>query len=170
MAQDNPVFEASYCRIFDTPAVGMAGDARDSEAFFDHFYAVFLKKPGIGEFFAHTDMARQKHMLKDSLFELTSCWVLGRPSDALLHVARAHAHLRIDNDALDLWLDTLLETVEEFDPEYDETVRLAWLAAMGPGIFFVKSFLAKPEAGAPLQPSEPHWYSGANDPSGPRVQ
>ncbi len=163
MTIDNPEFEASYCRVFNTPVVGVIGDDEHAKAFFDHFYDRLLKQEGIDQFFAGIDMNRQKDMLRNSLFELTSCWTLGHPSASLVRIAEAHERFNIDTAILDVWLETLLETVRVMDPDYDETVRLAWMSALGPGMFFMKSFLTnRPK----LSDSEkPPWYSGAFDPS-----
>lgn len=170
MASDNPVFEASYCRLFNTPVVGVVGDGDEQVAFFDLFYRLFLRQPGVSRFFAQTDMTRQKHMLKSSLFELTTCWALGRPSAELMRIANVHKHLKIDRSVLDLWFDTLLDTVRDMDPEYNEMVRLAWMAALGPGMFFVKSILADAETAGSPESSGLRWYSGPNDPAGRSIQ
>ena len=130
---------------------------------------MFLKQPGIADYFGNTDMQHQQHMLKSSLFELTSCCVLGRPSSGLLHLAEVHRGLGIHASTVDAWFSCLLQTIEAMDPLYDESVRLAWMAALGPGLFFLKSMLEQDLQSERTTVQPPHWYSGAADPSGPAV-
>ncbi len=168
---DNPLFEASYCRVFHTDIVGIVGEDPAVDAFFEDFYHHFLQDEALARLFADTDMARQVSMLKNSLFQLTSCAVLGRPSDELVRLAGLHKRLGINPALLDKWFEALINTVADADPEYNEATRLAWCWAIAPGIFFMKSFLdGEAESTAPVDTAPPsHWDSGAYDPSGPRA-
>ncbi|MFT6905519.1 MAG: hypothetical protein ACJAS1_002175 [Oleiphilaceae bacterium] len=38
----------------------------------------------------------------------------------------------------DIWLDSLISTVEEFDPEFDNDIDQAWREVLAPGIAFIK--------------------------------
>ena len=169
---NNPKFEASYCRLFSTDVVGIIGEDPATDAFFVAFYRLFLSDKNVSKFFANSDMAHQVDMLKRSLFQLTSCWVLGRPSSELVRLAELHRKLNISPDLLDIWLEALLETIAAADPEYDEATRLAWCWALAPGIFYMKSFLQGNFSAGKTHDSHgdsPVWQSGAMDPAGPRV-
>ena len=146
----------------------MVGEGKEVDLFFDDFYRRFLQQPDTREFFAGADMDRQKQMLKKSLFELTSCWLLGQPSDGLMHLAEIHKQLKIPARMMDEWLEALLQTVADMDARYNETVRLAWLAAFGPGIFFFRSLLCGANYSDLDLPKHDRWYSGAADPADPK--
>ena len=109
-------------------------------------------------------------MLPSSLFQLTSCAVLGRPSHGLIRLAEIHKRLGIRPVLLDQWFEALLQTVARNDPDFDDATRLAWCWTIAPGIFFVKSFLEgnADRHGDPAAALPPYWQSGAYDPSGPR--
>lgn len=169
---NNPEFEASYCRLFSTDIVGIIGEDPATDAFFIEFYRRFLSHKSVSKLFANTDMAHQIAMLKHSLFQLTSCCVLGRPSSELVRLAELHRKLGVSPDLLDKWFEALLETIAAADPEYDEVTRLAWCWALAPGIFYLKSFVQGNSAPGGIHDigrGSPVWRSGTMDPVGPRV-
>jgi hemoglobin-like flavoprotein len=59
----------------------------------------------------------------------------------LADIAERHSsrHLNIGSELYDLWLDSLLATVREFDPDFGPEVERAWEDAMGIGIRFLCS-------------------------------
>jgi hemoglobin-like flavoprotein len=127
-------FEASFSRIFGNQVgITLAG-----EAFFFRFYEIFLVSPRVRMMFAKTDMARQVTMLRHSMYELLTFYVTGTLTESLRHVAHVHQHLAISPDLYDRWLDALIETVAEFDPEFDELIEDAWRLALTPGITYMK--------------------------------
>ena len=134
MGLANPLFEASYGRLFG-PDVSMHEGA---DAFFTAFYHGFLADPQVAQLFANTDMAQQIQMLKRSLFQLVSYYVSGAPTAELQRIRTAHKHLAIPPALFDLWLEVLLDTIERFDPQADEATRLAWCWALAPGITFMR--------------------------------
>lgn len=137
MALPNPRFEASYERIFGAD-VAMG---QQSEAFFMAFYQRFLLNPEVTARFAGVDMRRQAEMMRRSLFQLASFYVLGEPSSTMNRLAEVHQRLGIVSRLFDLWLQALLDTVQEFDGECDEMTLLAWAWAMTPGITFIRHSL-----------------------------
>ena len=127
-------FEASFSRIFGNQiGITVAG-----EAFFMRFYEIFLESPRVRMMFAKTDMARQVTMLRHSMYELVTFYVTGTLTESLRHVAHLHQRLAISSDLYDRWLDALIATVAEFDPEYDELIEDAWRLALIPGITYMK--------------------------------
>lgn len=127
-------FEASFARIFGNQVgITVAG-----EAFFFRFYEIFLASPRVRVLFAKTDMARQVNMLRHSMYELVTFYVTGTLTESLRHVAHIHQQLAIAPDLYDRWLDALIATVAEFDPDYDELIADAWRLALTPGITYMK--------------------------------
>jgi truncated hemoglobin YjbI len=136
MTRNNPIFEASYQRLFgDDVAAG-----ESSSRFFDAFYHRFLADAEIREFFRSTDIARQAAMLRMSFFHLAGFSVLGRPSGELERLAKFHFKLGIENRHYDAWLECLVATVSEFDPACDEVTRMAWRWALTPGMTYMQMY------------------------------
>lgn len=133
---DNPLFDASYRRLFGE---NIAVDA-STDPFFAAFYRRFLADPEIQALFAETDMDRQVVMLRKSFFHLAGFYVTADPSGELERIARLHYRLGISADHYDRWLDCLVATVAELDPDSDTATELAWRWALTPGITYMKLY------------------------------
>jgi hemoglobin-like flavoprotein len=124
--------------IFDDSLRRCTSDKR----FFDRFYERFLaSSPRVREKFANTDFVRQKRALKASLHLILMAAQDPEkgPDFYLREVAERHSSAQLDIGAelYDLWLDSLLASVRETDPEYGPEVEQAWESAMGIGIRFL---------------------------------
>lgn len=120
------VFECSLARCL------AEGDF--TEAFYERFLA---SSSEVKEKFAHTDFAKQKKVLETSLYLMARA-TLGM-EDGLQHlesVARSHSKRRLDitPSHYGLWLDCLVETAREFDPEFRREVEAAWRTLLQRGI------------------------------------
>ena len=129
-------FEASYDRLFESSL------SPRQDHFFERFYERFLSDPAVRQMFANTDPSRQIRMLKRSVFDLVGFYLTGTPSGELERLADLHAELKISAGLLDLWLEALIDTVAECNPEFDEITRLSWVCAMLPGVTLVRLRLA----------------------------
>ena len=122
-------FEASLSRCNADPA------------FLDRFYDRFLaSSPKVKEKFARTDFPAQKSALRASLGAMLLAARNGGSADKLLgFLADRHSRrqLNIGAEFYDLWLDSLLATVEECDPEYDTAIQAAWEDVMAVGIRYL---------------------------------
>ena len=112
--------------------------------FLDRFYEVFLaSSPKVLAMFEHTNFYRQKRALQASLHGmLLHARADSTSSDPyLVEVAQRHdhTHLNIGAELYDLWLDSLLATVKECDPNCTPNVLAAWEQAMTLGIQFFLS-------------------------------
>jgi hemoglobin-like flavoprotein len=110
--------------------------------FLDRFYARFVaSSPAVAAKFAHTDFVRQKRALRASLHHLLLAAQNegGGPDAHLREIADRHGagQLDIGAELYDLWLDSLLETVRECDPEFSPEVGKAWEAVMMVGIHYL---------------------------------
>ena len=114
--------------------------------FLDRFYDKFLtSSPKVREKFAHTDFVRQVRALRASLhlMPLAAADPVHGPGRYLGDIAAQHnrEHLDIGAELYDLWLDSLLATVKEFDPEYSPQVAAAWEEVMMVGIqYLIKKY------------------------------
>jgi truncated hemoglobin YjbI len=105
-------------------------------AFLDRFYARFMAaSPAIGEIFAGRDMDRLKRKLRSSLHVMTLA-AEQAPGVGLYidHLASLHQRFAIPPAMYALWLDALVATAAECDPEFDATLGAAWRAALAPGV------------------------------------
>ena len=111
-------------------------------AFFDLFYERFLdSSPKVREKFAKTDFVRQKRALLASfhLMLLAAEDEEKGPERYLRDIAAQHGKAQLDIGAhyYDLWLDSLLETVRQCDPECSPQIVEAWERVVGVGIRYL---------------------------------
>lgn len=143
MADLKHVFDESYRRL-------MGGGVTISEqgsCFFHHFYRKFTSASSeANEKFANTDFNRQVKMLRRSMFHMVGFYETRSENWYLLKIAESHSRRDYDiRPALfDLWLEALIETVREMDPEFGDDVELAWRVAMAPGITLMKHYHDRP--------------------------
>ncbi len=134
MSLPNPLFEASYERLFG----GNVALGPETDAFFERFYDHFLQHEEVARLFERTDMRKQVQMLKRSMLHLVSFYVIDEPNAELARLAALHRSLRIGPALLDSWLDALRTTVRELDSQCDERTELAWCWALTPGITYMR--------------------------------
>jgi len=112
--------------------------------FLDLFYEKFLaSSPVVREKFSQTDFIRQKRALRASLhlMPLAADDPVKGPERYLRDLAARHSRAQLDVGAelYDLWLDSLLATVRESDPEFSPEVEDAWEKVMMVGIHYLLS-------------------------------
>ncbi len=136
------VFESSYRRVVGD---GVGIDAKGT-AFFKQFYDHFLASSEIvAEMFKDTDMDAQVKMLQRSMFHMISFYVSKQEDTYLEGIAESHGKRKhnVAPELYDLWLEALIKTVSELDPEYEESIGLSWRLAMAPGIVYMKYHYTK---------------------------
>lgn len=132
-------FEASYARVMREGAY--------NPAFVGRFYERFLgSSEEVAGRFARTDMARQKTMLHDSLLTLVQFSRSRRLTPQLARLARIHSRGEQDipPQLYEDWLDSLMATVAEFDPQFDQQTELAWRLTLAPGISYLQFSYERP--------------------------
>jgi len=113
------------------------------DQFLKRFYELFLdSSPVVAAKFEQTDFERQRRALGSSLYVMVMA--VERSSPALAYLERvAERHSRNDLDIgpelYDLWLDCLVRTVRERDPEWSDEVGAAWHDAMQVGTDMMRS-------------------------------
>lgn len=132
---------------FQVHADRVLGQSGYNPELIERFYQLFMaKSEQIADRFGKTDMSVQKTMLYDSLLFMVS---YGRSEAARIHVERlGRLHSRAVHNVpvwmYDHWLDSLMETLREFDPEFSSAVESAWRAALAPGIERMKALHESP--------------------------
>lgn len=116
---------------------GESGKGDIISRFYDHFVQ---SSPEVSEKFSNTEMDRQKEMLRDSFNHMLTFSTTRRSGVELEGIAESHSHDRLDvaPRLYDLWLESLITTIRELDPECDKSVEMAWRIVMSPGIEFMK--------------------------------
>lgn len=115
----------------------------DAGGFLAAFYRSFLAQdPEIAAKFGNTDFQKQVDVLKNSLIMILMMRTHGDVPEyagMLETVAERHnrQNLDISPHLYVVWFETLLSTVEAFDPQYDDEVREAWKDVLRHGIKFM---------------------------------
>ena len=121
--------------------------------FLDRFYEKFLaSSPAVREKFAKTDFVHQKRALRASLHTMLLAAEQEEtgPERYLRDLAAQHSRggLDIGAELYDLWLDSLLATVRECDPEFTPEIEEAWESIMSVGIRYILSHYHRPPENA----------------------
>ena len=115
--------------------------------FLEGFYKKFLESsPKVKQKFASTDFVRQKRALRASLhlMPLAAGDKVNGPDRYLKDLAVRHSRSELDIGAeyYDLWLDSLLDTVRNRDPQFNSEIEQAWEDVMMVGISYLLSHYA----------------------------
>lgn len=138
---------ANYETVFNESFDKMLGNNAYNAAFIGEFYRLFFNKsPLVTEMFANTNMSAQKTMLHDSLYTMVEFYRSKQLTSELRHLARVHGKSGRDIPLhlYDLWLDSLMEALYNYDSEFDEQAELAWRLVMTPGITYIKFMSNQP--------------------------
>ncbi len=111
--------------------------------FFDAFYHRFLEEcPAAIPKFARTDFIRQNKLLRHA-FGLLLSFAKQPPAESslLARVAERHSRrdLNVDASMYTPFVDSLIATVQRYDPKFTPAVEEAWRATLTPGVEYMKS-------------------------------
>jgi hemoglobin-like flavoprotein len=114
---------------------------RRRQEFFEVFYQRFSESSDeVAARFAGTNLKAQARALRESFYLLFRA-VGGDPEAwqglELRAIRHDQRHLDIRPGLYDLWLECLLETIRDFDPEADADIEAAWRRTMQQGIDFM---------------------------------
>lgn len=118
------------------------GRCCNQDAFFADFYDRFLgSSTAIRAKFRNTDMKRQRYLLRDGILQLIF-YARGMPDYRLKALGRSHGRSghRVSPDWYDTWIEILIETLRDHDPEFDAELESAWRRVIGPGIELMKRY------------------------------
>jgi len=127
------VFEESYERIKE--------GRQDEKTFYLRFYNVFTAgSQEVADKFAGADLDKQAMLLRNSFRHMLSFFLNKGSSDYLEELAERHSTRGVDiaPRLYDIWLDSLMEVVAEFDPDFSDEIELAWRVVLAPGVAFMK--------------------------------
>ncbi len=111
--------------------------------FLNLFYELFLaSSPQVKEKFKNTSFSRQSIMLKGSL-QIMLLYADGRLSDdgGMRQLAKVHDrdHREVKPELYSFWLNCMIETVRQSDPQFSAELENSWRAVMQPGIDYMIS-------------------------------
>lgn len=133
---------SNYEVVFNSSYLRAVLRVKDGKFFIDGFYDRFIaSSPEVEEKFKTTSMATQKLMLQESLVHMENFFATkGEADDQIEKVSRIHSkgEKNIAPHLYDLWLECLIDTVRDYDSEFNHDVELAWRMVMGSGITFMK--------------------------------
>ena len=131
----------SYEKQFDKSYERVKTVIKNNQSFFDAFYERFiLSSPEVAAQFKHTDMQRQKKVLEKSFYSLLIFYATNNANDYLEEIAIQHSKsvLDINPRLYDLWLESLIETVKEYDYQFTAETELSWRLVLSVGITYMK--------------------------------
>ncbi|MCP4409190.1 MAG: globin [Gammaproteobacteria bacterium] len=131
----------NYEETFDKSYKRVMSASKHSASFFDTFYDKFIdSSPIVAQHFRNTNMEKQKTMLKKSFYRLFAFYATNNSDDYIEKIADRHSkkELNIELDLYDLWLENLIDTVKDYDPEFNKEVELAWRLVLSAGITYMK--------------------------------
>lgn len=114
---------------------------KNDKSFFDAFYDNFIaSSPMVASHFQDTDMKRQKMMLEKSFYSLFIFYATNNANDYLKNIAQQHSKRghNVPPELYDLWLESLIETVADYDPEFNMDIELSWRVVLSSGITYMK--------------------------------
>jgi len=111
--------------------------------FLDRFYEKFIRShPDVAPMFVHTDMAKQKALLRHGLGSIVM-YASGKLSATtiLKRIGKSHAGpIRVDRALYPFWVESLVATVAEIDPKFSPEVEAAWRKICKRAIDFILTF------------------------------
>jgi hemoglobin-like flavoprotein len=139
-----PEFEATDMENQDTRLVRQSfGRCTLNDDFLVTFYDLLTQSSGeIKAMFAHTDMPRQRQLLKGALIHLIS-YAGGNEfsRDRINELGESHSrtHLNVRPDLYEIWVDSLVNAVRRHDPNATPELEAAWRRIVAPGIALMQS-------------------------------
>jgi len=120
------------------------GRCLDSEDFIGRFYEIFLEKDAeIKAKFVNTNFDGQKKLLRHAILSMILFAGDGLAGIVTLEKIReTHdpKHMDIRPWQYAFWKDSLLQTVEEKDPKFDEETKQAWSYVIDTGVKFITTY------------------------------
>ena len=137
MSNYQHLFDESYDRVVGQ-GVGVTSEGKQ---FFRRFYEYFFERSDeIKSKFKDTDMESQVRILQKSMYHMIGVYVLKTEHEYLRRIAVTHnrSNYDIKPEYYDHWIEAMVSTVRELDPQFDREIELAWRIAVTPGILYMK--------------------------------
>lgn len=115
-----------------------------NEKFFNRFFELFMAShPAIKPRFANVVVEKQydilRHGVSSALMFSDEESVMARSCIDRIRQSHDHAHMNVDPGLYDFWLESLLKTVAETDPEFTPALGDLWRDELAPAISYIKA-------------------------------
>lgn len=122
------------------------GRSCNSPAFYQTFYDIFMSKSeDIRAMFVNTEMRAQHSLLRSGIM-----WLImharGMSDSKIRALGKSHSRgqLNIHPAHYALWLDSLMESLQQHDPEFNSSLEQAWRITLQPSINLIISMYDDP--------------------------
>lgn len=107
--------------------------------FIGRFYEILMaSQPRIAPLFARTDFGRQRKALRRGISIAISYGggsaIVRRPMEDMARVHSRQGRAPVPPELHDYWLESLIRTIHESDPEADAVLEQRWRQALAPTI------------------------------------
>ena len=113
------------------------------DGFLNRFYEIFMAShPDIRTMFAHTDFSAQIGLLRhglNSVFMFSENNPIARKTLTRIRSSHSKDKLNIAPSLYRYWIDSLIKTVSEFDPEFTGDIEQAWRRVIQPAVDYIAS-------------------------------
>ena len=110
---------------------------------FARFYEILLaSSPEVAERFKSTDFQQQYELLEHSLTMVmlySQDNVIAKQAIGRIRESHSRNYLNIDPGWYQLWIDSLIKAVSEFDPEFDDALEKQWRSYLAVAIDHIKA-------------------------------
>lgn len=135
--QSPKVFRMSTMTDFDLVSKSF-NRCKDNPRFMPRFYEIFMKSsPRIAPYFSKTDMAKQHGLLKEGL-ELLIMFGFGslKAKAYMSKMGELHdrKHINVPPELYPLWVNSMVATVRDTDPEFTPEIEESWRRHLQKGI------------------------------------
>lgn len=100
------------------------------------FYARFLSYPEIAEKFSNADILKQAQLFDQGIRHVILFYHKPKfvTTEKISALGESHSKMNIAPHLYDIFMESLLETVKEHDPDYDDNIRTAWVEVASHGL------------------------------------
>ena len=115
------------------------------DEFWKAFYDRFLESsPEIAPMFAETDFEKQRGLIRAGvnfvlIYAKNAENSLAKTKLNSIGVTHDKAHYNVRPDMYPLWEDSIIATIREMDPKFDDALEQEWRAAIKPALELLKS-------------------------------
>lgn len=104
--------------------------------FIERFYDIFLDShPEVKSAFASTDFDRQRRLLRrtlsNSIMFAAGSNIVKREVDKMAEIHSRRGHAPVQPHLYDYWVNSLIEAIREYDPQFGPQLENRWREAMG---------------------------------------
>lgn len=111
------------------------------DTFYPRFHQNFLAtSPVVSAIFSNIDMQKQVATLEQSLLLLVDFAEAKQSGESLKKLALTHLRIGVTAEMYEWWVQALISTLEQVDPNFRPADALAWRVTLAPAMEFMKHY------------------------------